>query len=269
MGDFTDILKFLKKKFTRQPESEDEIREFIKKGEEEGVISKDEERMIEGIFELGDKEISEIMIPRVEMVTESACKSILGVRNLMVETGFSRIPIFYDSIDDIIGIAHAKDILRFRGDTESFAVIEMIRLPCFISETKPVVIAMNELQRKHASMAIVTDEHGGVCGLVTIEDIVEEIVGELQDEFDREIFYYKKLKNGRFVFNARIELDEFNRLLDTKFEAEDVNTLAGLICRRLEHIPVKDEEFTMDGLQFRILSASDQRIYRVMVERIK
>lgn len=261
-----DIIK--RKLFHRtHPESEDEIKEFIKLGEEGGLITKDEEKMIERVFEFGDKQVVEVMVPRVEMVTSNTSKTVSDTRKLMVDTGFSRIPVWFESIDDIIGIAHAKDILRFSGDPGRTSIIEVVRLPYFIPETKPVVQAMKELKSAHVSIAIVTDEHAGVCGLVTIEDIVEEIVGELQDEFDREIFLYKRLKDGSYLLNARIELDEFNTLLGTDFQDEDVNTLAGLLCRRMERIPAKGEEFEIDNLLFKILSASDQRIHNVLVRK--
>ncbi len=265
------IIDFVKKKLWHHshPESEDEIKEFIKLGEEGGLITEDEERMIERVFELGDKEVGEIMIPRVEMITSNTGSSVHDIRQLMVETGFSRIPVWYESIDDIIGVAHAKDILRFNGDARNTSIIEVIRLPYFISETKPVVKAMKELRSAHVSIAFVTDEYAGVCGLVTIEDMVEEIVGELQDEFDREIFLYKRLKDDTFFFNARIELDDFNRLLGTDFDDEDVNTLAGLLCRRMQRIPTKGELFTIDNLQFKIISATDQKIHNVVVKKRK
>lgn len=263
---FIDIIK--KKLLNRaHPESEDEIKEFIKLGEEGGLITEDEERMIERVFELGDKQIGEIMVPRVEMVTSNTLKTIQDARDLMVETGFSRIPVWYDTIDDVIGVVHAKDLLRFKGIPEETSVIEVIRLPYFISEVKPVVEAMKELKSAHVSIAVVTDEYAGVCGLVTIEDIVEEIVGELQDEFDMDVFLHKRLKDGSFLLNARIELDKFNNLLGTSFEDEDVNTLAGLLCRRLERIPTKGEVFVIDNLQFKIISATAQKIYNVMVKK--
>ncbi len=263
------IVDFIKKKLLHRthPESEDEIKEFIKMGEEGGLITEDEETMIERVFELGDKEVAEIMVPRVEMITGNVQKSVQDVRNLMVMSGFSRIPVWYESIDDVIGIAHAKDILRFRGKLKDTSIVEVVRLPYFILDTKPVVEAMKELKSAHVSIAIVTDEHAGVCGLVTMEDIVEEIVGELQDEFDKDVFLYKRLKGGSFLFNARVELDEFNKLLGTQFKEEDVNTLAGLLCRRLERIPSKGETFVIDGVQFRIISATDQRIHKVIVKK--
>lgn len=263
------IIDLFKKRFFHRthPESEDEIKEFIKMGEEGGLITEDEEIMIERVFELGDKEVGEIMVPRVEMVTSNALKTVRNVRNFMVSSGFSRIPIWHESIDDIIGIAHAKDILRFKGKSSCTSIVEVVRLPYFILETKPVVEAMKELKSAHVSIAIVTDEYAGVCGLVTIEDIVEEIVGELQDEFDRDIFLHKRLRDGSFLFNARIELDEFNKFLRTNFNEEDVNTLAGLLCKRLERIPTKGETFVIDGIRFKIISATDQRIHQVIVKK--
>jgi CBS domain containing-hemolysin-like protein len=262
------IVDFVKKRLLQRthPESEDEIKEFIKMGEEGGLITEDEEMMLEGVFELGDKEIGEIMVPRVEMVTSNAQKTVQDVRNLMVLSGFSRIPIWYESIDDIVGVAHAKDILRFKGKPRDTSIVELVRLVYFIHETKPVVEAMKELKSAHVSIAIVTDEYADVCGLVTIEDIVEEIVGELQDEFDRDVFLHKRLKDGSFLLNARIEVGKFNELLGTNFE-EDVNTLAGLLCTRLERIPTKGETFVIDGVHFKIISATDQKIYKVIVKK--
>jgi len=263
-------IDFIKKRLLHRthPESEAELKKIIKMGEEGGLITEDAEMMIERVFELGDKEVSEIMIPRVEMVTSNALKTVQDVRNLMVLSGFSRIPIWYESIDDVIGVAHAKDILRFKGNYRNTSIIELVRLPYFLPETKPVVEAMKELQSAHVSIAILTDEYAGVCGLVTMEDIIEEIVGELQDEFDRDVVLHKQLKDGSFLFNARIDLDEFNKLLGTNFKEEDVNTLVGLLYRRLERIPIKGEMFIIDNVQFKIISATDQKIHQVIVKKI-
>ncbi|HID92788.1 MAG TPA: HlyC/CorC family transporter [bacterium (Candidatus Stahlbacteria)] len=221
--------------------------------------------MIKSIFEIGDMSIKEVMVPRIDMVCARADQDLEEVTDIIIEKGYSRIPIYDGSIDNIVGIVHAKDILKFKGSLKGLPAIEVVRLPYFIPESKQVMDAMRELQKNKLSISIVLDEYGGVCGLVTMEDLVEEIVGELQDEFDKEEVPYKVLRDGGYLVNARMELDTFNRLFDANFQDADVNTLSGLILKQLERIPKTGETFKIDNFNMKIIEASQQRIYKVLV----
>lgn len=248
-------------------ESEEDLQELIAEGEEKGLITETEEQMIKSIFEIGDMSVSEVMVPRIDMVCARADQDLEEITDIMIEKGYSRIPIYDGSVDNIVGIVHANDILIFKGSLKGLPAIEVVRLPHFIPESKQVMDTMRELQQNKLSISIVLDEYGGVCGLVTIEDLVEEIVGELQDEFDKEEAPYTVLKDGGYLVNARMELDTFNELFDTSFQDADVNTLSGLILKKLERIPNKGELFKIDTFNMKIIEASKQRIYKVLVKK--
>lgn len=258
------------KSFFRRPrtlESEEDLQELIAEGEEKGLITETEEQMIKSIFEIGDMNVSEVMVPRIDMVCARADQDLEEITDIMIERGYSRIPIYDGSVDNIVGIVHAKDILIFKGSLKGLPAIEVVRLPHFIPESKQVMDTMRELQKNKLSISIVLDEYGGVCGLVTIEDLVEEIVGELQDEFDKEEAPYTVLRDGGYLVNARMDLDTFNKLFDTTFQDADVNTLSGLILKKLERIPNKGDLFKIDTFNMKIIEASQQRIYKVLVKK--
>lgn len=248
-------------------ETEEELREIIALGEAEGIITEEEEEMIESIFEIGEKPIEDVMVPRVDMVCVPAQASIDDIIDTFVEEGHSKIPVYDGKIDNMAGILHIDGLLRFWGTNEDYRAIEFARLPHFFPESKKVLDTMKEFQERRLSIAIVVDEYGGVNGLVTMEDLIEEIVGEFQDEFDKEEKPYKLLKNGSYVISGTMEVDDLNDLLGTGFEEKEVHTLGGLITRRLERIPRKGDAFELDGLSVQILEATKQRIYRVLIRK--
>jgi CBS domain containing-hemolysin-like protein len=248
-------------------ETEEELRKMIALGEAEGIITEDEEEMIESIFEIGEKPIEEVMVPRVDMVCVHASATIDEIIETFVSEGHSKIPVYDGRIDNMAGILHIDGLLRFWGTDEDYRAIEFARLPNFVPESKKVLDTMKEFQEKRLSIAIVLDEYGGVNGLVTMEDLIEEIVGEFQDEFDKEEKPYKLLKNGSYVVSGAMEVDDLNDLLGTDFDEKEVHTLGGLITRRLERIPRKGDAFELDGFSVQILEATKQRIYRVLVRK--
>ncbi|TET47565.1 CBS domain-containing protein [candidate division TA06 bacterium] len=248
-------------------ETEQELREMIALGEAEGIITEEEEEMIESIFEIGETPIEEVMVPRVDMVCVPANASIDKIIDVFIKEGHSKIPVYDGEIDSMAGILYIDGLLRFWGTNEDYRAIEFVRLPHFVPESKKVLDTMKEFQEKRLSIAIVLDEYGGVNGLVTMEDLVEEIVGEFEDEFDKEEKPYKLLKNGSYVVSGGMEVDDLNDLLGTRFEEKEIHTLGGLITSRLERIPRKGEAFNMDGLNVQILEATKQRIYRVLIRK--
>lgn len=248
-------------------ETEQELREMIALGEAEGIITEEEEEMIESIFEIGETPIEEVMVPRVDMVCVPANATIDKIIDTFIEEGHSRIPVYDGEIDSMAGILYIDGLLRFWATDEDYRAIEFVRLPHFVPESKKVLDTMKEFQEKRLSIAIVLDEYGGVNGLVTMEDLIEEIVGEFEDEFDKEEKPYKLLKNGSYVVSGGMEVDDLNDLLGTQFAEKEIHTLGGLITSRLERIPRKGEAFKMDGFNIQILEATKQRIYRVLIRK--
>jgi putative hemolysin len=268
-----DIVKkikgYLKKR--KKPltvETEAELREIIARGEENGIITEDEEELITSIFEIGDTPVKEVMVPRIEMVSVKASDTIEEILNTFRKQGYSRLPCYYKEIDNIVGTIYIDQLLVFWGTKDKLQACDIMRFPYFIPETKRVLETLREFQRKRISIAVVVDEYGGVSGLITMEDLIEEIVGELQDELDREETHIKEIKKGIYLVNARIELDDFNEIMDTDFEVKDVQTLGGLIVNKLERIPQKGEILILDPISIQIIGASKRKVYRVLVKKI-
>ncbi|MCH7761732.1 HlyC/CorC family transporter, partial [candidate division TA06 bacterium] len=242
-------MKFFSWLFKRSIRSEEELREMIAHSEDVGIITEAEEEMIESIFELEDTQVKEVMVPRVDMVSVDARTPMEEVIRLHLEKGYSRIPVVDGTKDEPVGILYVNELLRFWGSQENLKAIELIHLPYYIPQSKRVLETLQEFQEKNISIALVVDEYGGVCGLVTMEDLIEEIVGELRDELDKEEIPYQKMKDGSYIMNARVGLEDLNELLGTAFQSEEVHTLGGLILNRLERIPTKGEIFDIDGLK--------------------
>lgn len=262
------IKNYLKKR--KKPltvETEAELREIIARGEENGIITEDEEELITSIFEIGDTPVKEVMVPRIEMVSVRASDTIHEILETFRKQGYSRLPCYYKDIDNIVGTIYIDQLLAFWGTKDKLQACDMMRFPYFIPETKRVLETLREFQRKRISIAIVVDEYGGVSGLITMEDLIEEIVGELQDELDREETHIKEIKKGIYLVNARIELDDFNEIMDTNFDVKDIQTLGGLIVNKLERIPQKGEIVLLDSISIHIIGASKRRVYRVLVKK--
>src|SRR3989440_7520443 len=201
--------------------TEEELRLLVTVGEEEGVLEEQETEMIHSIFEFADTTVREVMIPRIDMVTLESDATVDEAVDLALQGGFSRIPVYEETIDNIIGVLFTKDMLKqLREDHNSLPIRELVRPAYFVPETKKLDDLLREIRQKRTHMAIVVDEYGSVAGLVTIEDLVEEIVGDIQDEYDREEKLYEQVTQFEYVFDAKINLDEFNELMDTDLENE-------------------------------------------------
>ena len=262
---FRQLLRKRKKPIT--VETEAELREIIAKGEENGIITEDEEELIRSIFEIGDTPVREVMAPRIEMVAVKVSDTIEEILGVFRKEGFSKLPCYQKNIDNIVGIVYLDQLLLFWGTREDLRACDIMRFPYFIPESKRILDTLREFQRKRISIAIVVDEYGGVSGLITMEDLIEEIVGELQDELDREETPIKEIKKGIYLVNARIELDDFNEVLGTDFDIKDVQTLGGLVVNTLERIPQKGEILTLDNISIQVIGVSKRRVYRVLVKK--
>ncbi len=248
--------------------TEEELRLLVTVGEEEGVLEEEETEMIHSIFEFADTTVREVMIPRIDMVTLESDATVDDAVDLALQGGFSRIPVYEENIDNIIGVLYIKDMLKhLREGHNSYPVRELVRSAYFVPETKKLDDLLREIQQKHVHMVIVVDEYSSVAGLVTIEDLVEEIVGDIQDEYDREEKLYEQVNEHEYIFNAKISIDEFNEIMDMALDDTDYETLGGFLYARLDKIPNVGDTSVFDNVSFTVLTTHGRRITQVRVER--
>lgn len=248
--------------------TEEQLRFLVEVGEEEGIIEEEERAMIHSIFEFGDTVVREVMRPRVDIVAVPADATVNGAIGLMAEHGHSRLPVYEGMIDHIIGVVYMRDLVpALRQGRLEQPVSEVRRPAFFIPETKKVDELFKEMQQKKLSMAIVLDEYGGTAGLVTVEDLLEEIVGEIQDEYDLEEKPIQLLDANTALVNARIHVDDVNELLGTRLPVDEVDTVAGLVYALFGRVPAQGEKVTLPGVELRVEKTLGQRITRVRITR--
>ena len=248
--------------------TEEELRLLVSVGEEEGVLEEEETEMIHSIFEFADTTVREVMIPRIDMVTLESDATVDEAVDLALQGGFSRIPVYEESIDNIIGVLYTKDMLKqLREGRNGRPIRDLVRPAYFVPETKKLDDLLREIQQKHVHMVIIVDEYGSVAGLVTIEDLVEEIVGDIQDEYDREEKLYEKVNEDIYIFNAKINIDEFNEIMDMELADTDYETLGGFLYAQLDKIPNVGDTITFNDMTFTVLTTRGRRITQVRVER--
>jgi CBS domain containing-hemolysin-like protein len=250
--------------------TEEEIRSIVDVAEEEEVIEREEREMIHSIFELGDTIVRNIMTPRPDMVTVEARQSVREAMDIAIGKGFSRIPVYENEPDNIVGVVYAKDLFRaVRGDGESVQQVRQhMREPYFVPETMRVSDLLREMQRRKVHLAIVADEYGDVAGLVTLEDILEEIVGEITDEYDVEEARILPVGTDGWRVQAKMPIWEFNELVEAKLpEDEEWQTIGGLVASALGKIPEEGDEVEFQGFTFRVERVQRRRIGTVLVRR--
>jgi CBS domain containing-hemolysin-like protein len=255
--------------------TEEDLLSYVEVGEEEGVFKEEEKEMIYSIFDLDDTLVREVMVPRIDVVAVEADTSIEEAMNIIVQAGYSRVPVYVDSIDNIIGILYVKDLLIYWLEKrETRPVRGLERRVYYIPETKPVSDLLRELQAKKVHIAIVVDEYGGTAGLVTIEDLLEEIVGEIQDEHDVEEFYMQSISEDEYIFSARMDLDDINDIMSINLPTDESDTLGGLVYDALGRIPkmgdsIDGTSFDVPNVRLTVLDVEGRRIKTVKVERLK
>lgn len=248
--------------------TEEEIKVLVDAGEEEGVIEEEEKAMIYSIFELGDTLAREVMVPRIDVVALDVTTPMMGALDTIMEAGHSRIPVFDETIDNILGVLYAKDLLPYlRNGRTDVPLKSILREAYFIPETKKASDLLPDLQQRRVHMAVVVDEYGGMAGLVTIEDLLEEIVGEIQDEYDTEEPFVQYVGDDEYIFDARVDLDDLNRLMTVSLPTEDSDTLGGFIYTELGKVPVVGDQVSFDNLELTVESVAGRRIKKVRVQR--
>jgi len=259
------MLRWLKRmlKLERAPL---EIKQVLDEGEEQGLIDEDEGEMIEGIFDLKQTVAREIMIPRTHIVAVPVDAERERVLRAVISSGHSRIPIYDEDVDHIVGILNAKDLLPlWLEDAKQLDLRQITREPFFVPETKRIKDLLNELRGRKSHMAIIVDEYGGTSGLVTIEDIIEEIIGEIRDEHDVEEDPFLPQEDGSVLVRARASLDEFEEYFGVSIPREGYDTLGGFIIHVMGKVPARGEEMQYGGLVLRIQGGDEKRITRVLV----
>jgi putative hemolysin len=254
--------------------SSEELRLIIEQGGEQGILEAEEEQMIHAVIELGEQRVHEVMVPRIAMVTLTTSVTMEEAVDTIIEQGHSRIPVYEDTIDEIVGILYAKDLLPFLkpGALEAPPLRSLLRTPVFVPESMSVDDLLHELQRRKVHLAVVLDEYGGTAGLVTIEDLIEEIVGEIQDEYDVEEPMIVKLSEDEARVDGRAAIDDLMELFETQVpldDADEYDTVGGLIYHRVGGVPKPGDQVNVDGLTLTVETTDSRRVGKVLVVRTR
>jgi CBS domain containing-hemolysin-like protein len=260
--------------FHRAPDTteelEQEIQDLLEEGEVQGLIGSLEEKLISRIFDFRETVTSEIMTPTAEIISADEKTSVAELIRLITEEGYTRIPIYRENQDHVIGILHAKDLLRIctLSPEEPLGLNEFLNPPYFISETKPIVDLLREFQAKNNHLAIVTDEFGGVRGLVTLEDVLEEIVGEIGDEHDQDEKDLRVLDESTVIVNARIDIEEVESYFHVELPEGPYESVGGLLIHTLGTVPSSGMVVEKSELEFKVLAADQRRVKLVRIKKI-
>jgi putative hemolysin len=248
--------------------TEQELRASAEVASEEGEIEDEEKDLIHSIFEFGDTIVREVMVPRPDIVAIEDDKALRDVQALVLEFGFSRVPVFRENLDDLLGIVYAKDVLKALHQGKHDAPLnEIVREAHYIPETKKVAELLREMQRDKFHIALVTDEYGSVSGLVTLEDLLEELVGEIADEYDREEPELVQVGDGLYRVSGKASIDDVNELLDVELPDEEWDTVAGLMLVLFGRIPKSGDDVDFQGLSFTAEEVQGRRIAKVLIAR--
>lgn len=243
--------------------TETELRTIVDVGHEEGVIESDERKMINNVFDFGDSLAKDIMIPRIDMVCIGKDDSYEDILSVFKKEKYTRIPVYEDSQDNVIGILNVKDLL-LSDNTSEFNVADIMREPYFTYEYKKTSELLDEMKKTSNNISIVLDEYGATAGLITLEDILEEIVGEIRDEYDSdEEDSIRKIKDNEYLIDGIMKLDDINEALDTELESEDYDSLGGLVIEMLDHLPVKGESVEYKNYRLVVEKLDKNRIDKV------
>ncbi|MCI3953667.1 MAG: cation transporter [Burkholderiales bacterium] len=263
------LLERLSTLIMREPEDREQLIELLHGAYEHDLLDADALAMIEGVLQVSEMQARDIMVPRSQMEVIDVNESPDQFVPMVIQTAHSRFPVIGDNKDDVIGILLAKDLLRYYAGEEEFNVRDMLRPAVFIPESKPLNVLLKEFRKNRNHIAIVVDEYGGVAGLVTIEDVLEQIVGDIEDEYDFEDVESNIVpeKGGQYRVKALTEIQDFNAALGTNYSDEEFDTIGGLILKRFGRVPKRGEQISFDNLTFRVLRADSRRLHLLQVTR--
>jgi magnesium and cobalt transporter len=269
-GDKPTLMERLTAMLLREPDDREELTDVLRGAFERHLLDADALSMIEGVLSVSETTVRDIMIPRSQMDCVSVDDEVLEFIPLVVETRHSRFPVIGESKDDVIGILLAKELLNYYANPEAFDLRDTLRPAVFVPESKRLNVLLRVFRANRNHIAIVVDEYGGVSGLVTIEDVLEQIVGDIEDEYDFDDSHDNIIPeaNGRFRVKAQTEIADFNEHFGTSYPDDEFDTVGGLVLRAFGRLPKRGEATTMEGLRFRVLRADSRRLHTLQVERI-
>jgi CBS domain containing-hemolysin-like protein len=244
--------------------TQEELKTMVDVGEEEGVLEEEEKEMIFNVFEFGDIQVKDVMVQRVDIVALGLDSTYEDVIDIIKEEQFSRIPVYNESIDDIIGIMYVKDLILL-NNKDNFKVQDCIREAYYTFEFKKVTELFKEMKKSRNHMAVVLDEYGGTVGIVTIEDLLEEIVGEIEDEYDELEEEIEVVKEDEYIVDGRIRLDDLSELIGVKMESEEFDSIGGFVIGQLGRIPEPKEEVSYENMRFVVEEIDKNRIKKVRI----
>ena len=253
----------------REPEDRDQLIDLLRGAYEHNLLDADALAMIEGVLQVSEMQARDIMVPRSQMDVIDVNESPDQFIPMVIQTAHSRFPVIGENKDDVLGILLAKDLLRYYAGEEEFNVRDMLRPAVFIPESKPLNVLLKEFRKNRNHIAIVVDEYGGVAGLVTIEDVLEQIVGDIEDEYDFEDVENNIVpeKGGQYRVKALTEISDFNAAFGTDYSDEEFDTIGGLILKRFGRVPKRGEQVSFDNLSFRVLRADSRRLHLLQVTK--
>ena len=253
----------------REPQDRDQLLALLRSAHERDLLDADGLAMIEGVLQVAEMQARDIMIPRAQMDVIDIGESPEKFVPFVIQTAHSRFPVIGENKDDVIGILLAKDLLRYYAGEEEFNVREMLRPAVFIPESKPLNVLLKEFRKNRNHIAIVVDEYGGVAGLVTIEDVLEQIVGDIEDEYECDEVGDNIIpeRGGQFRVKATTELADFNAALGTHFDAEAFDTIGGVVLKQFGRMPKRGEQIAVENLVFKVLRADGRRLHLLQVTR--
>lgn len=247
--------------------TEEEIRVLLNVGRQEGLIEEEEREMIDSIFDFDDTTVREVMVPRIDITAVSVEASFDELLDLVLDVGHSRIPVYRDTVDNIIGIVYAKDLLRYVRDGNNVQVEKIMRPAYYIPENKKTNDLLQEFQQSKIHMAIILDEYGGTAGIVTIEDLLEEIVGDIQDEFDEDEIMIETLEDGTLRVDGRVSIEDLNDFMESELPDEQYETVNGLVFNLLGHIPRPGEKLELEDLLIKIEKTEGHRLTKILIRK--
>lgn len=267
----TSFFKTLIDKFSKRPNrkkiSEEEVKQLLEEGERIGAIDKTEHELIKSIFEFTDTTVKEIMVPRTDVFAVDITTPRDRLIQTLIDQGYTRVPVFHDSIDHIIGIIYTKDLLGVLEHRDLILLQDILRPPYMVPESKKISVLLRELQKNRQHMAIVIDEFGGTEGIITIEDIVEEIVGEIRDEYDEEHSEAEITSDGSAVVNGGISIHDFNERFKTMIpEDSDYDTISGFLHKQSGKLPELQEEIRYGNVSFTVTKKNERRIRQLKIK---
>ncbi|HLA33122.1 MAG TPA: HlyC/CorC family transporter [Pseudomonas sp.] len=257
-------LNKLTQAFAHEPKNRKQLLEVLREAHQNKLLDSEALAIVEGAIQVADLQVRDIMVPRSQMMSIKANQTPKDFLPAIIDAAHSRYPVVGESLDDVIGILLAKDLLPLilQGDQSSFSIKDLLRPATFVPESKRLNVLLREFRANHNHMAVVIDEYGGVAGLVTIEDVLEQIVGDIEDEHDvEEDSYVKPLPSGDFLVKALTPIDNFNDSFDTQFSDDEFDTVGGLVMNSFGHLPKRNEVTDIGEFRFRVISADSRRVH--------